>query len=151
MASVGCALSPNLSVLLFFRVLQGLSAGGSTIIGRTIIRDLFDGPEAQRMMSRVMMIFGLAPAVAPIIGGLLLRVGPWPAIFWFIGGVGGLGGGARGGGVPGGEPRGGRRPPRPRPPPPGPVGGGAGPAAFHHSRRRRGGRGVCMGGRRHCQ
>ncbi|HPF76494.1 MULTISPECIES: multidrug effflux MFS transporter [Phycicoccus] len=86
MASVGCALSPNLSVLLFFRVLQGLSAGGSTIIGRTIIRDLFDGPEAQRMMSRVMMIFGLAPAVAPIIGGLLLRVGPWPAIFWFIGG-----------------------------------------------------------------
>ena len=85
LASIGCALSPNLSVLLFFRVLQGLSAGGSTIIGRTIIRDLFDGAEAQRVMSRVMMIFGLAPAVAPIIGGLLLGLGPWPTIFWFIG------------------------------------------------------------------
>ncbi|MDT0215472.1 multidrug effflux MFS transporter [Rothia sp. ARF10] len=85
LSSIGCALSPNLSVLLFFRVLQGLSAGGSTIIGRTIIRDLFDGAEAQRVMSRVMMIFGLAPAVAPIIGGLLLGLGPWPTIFWFIG------------------------------------------------------------------
>jgi len=85
LSSIGCALSPSLPVLLFFRVLQGLSAGGSTIIGRTIIRDLFDGAEAQRVMSRVMMIFGLAPAVAPIIGGLLLGLGPWPTIFWFIG------------------------------------------------------------------
>lgn len=85
LASIGCALSPSLPVLLAFRVLQGISAGGSTIIGRTIIRDLFDGAEAQRVMSRVMMIFGLAPAVAPIIGGLLLGLGPWPTIFWFIG------------------------------------------------------------------
>ena len=85
LASIGCALSPSLPVLLFFRVLQGLSAGGSTIIGRTIIRDLFDGAEAQRVMSRVMMIFGLAPAVAPVVGGLLLGLGPWPTIFWFIG------------------------------------------------------------------
>ncbi len=84
-ASIGCALSPSLPVLLVFRVLQGLSAGGATIIGRTIIRDLFDGAEAQRVMSRVMMIFGLAPAVAPVIGGLLLGLGPWPTIFWFIG------------------------------------------------------------------
>lgn len=84
LASVGCALSTSLPVLLGFRVLQGLSAGGSTIIGRTIVRDLFDGPEAQRLMSRVMMIFGLAPALAPIIGGWLLRFGTWPVIFWFI-------------------------------------------------------------------
>lgn len=82
-ASIGCALSPSLPVLLCFRVLQGLAAGGSTIVGRTIIRDLFDGHEAQRLMSRVMMIFAVAPAVAPIIGGLLLKVGPWPTIFWF--------------------------------------------------------------------
>lgn len=84
LASIGCALSPTLPVLLGFRVLQGLSAGASTIIGRTIVRDLYDGDEAQRVMSRVMMIFGLAPAIAPIVGGFLLSVGPWPLIFWFI-------------------------------------------------------------------
>lgn len=83
-ASVGCAFATSLPTLLLFRVLQGLSAGGATIIGRTIVRDLFEGPEAQRLMSRIMMIFGLAPAVAPIIGGWLLRVGPWPGIFWFV-------------------------------------------------------------------
>lgn len=83
-ASVGCALAPSLEVLLVCRVLQGLSAGGGVIVSRTIIRDLYDGDEAQRLMSRVMMIFGVAPAVAPIVGGLLLQVGPWPLIFWFL-------------------------------------------------------------------
>ncbi len=86
LASVGCALSTSLPMLLGFRVLQGLSAGGATIIGRTIVRDLFEGAQAQRLMSHVMMIFGLAPAVAPIVGGWLLRIGPWPWIFWFIAG-----------------------------------------------------------------
>jgi DHA1 family bicyclomycin/chloramphenicol resistance-like MFS transporter len=84
LASIGCALAPSLPVLLAFRVLQGLSAGGATIIGRTIVRDLYDGPEAQRLMSTVMMIFGVAPAIAPVIGGWLLQWGTWPWIFWFI-------------------------------------------------------------------
>jgi DHA1 family bicyclomycin/chloramphenicol resistance-like MFS transporter len=83
-ASVGCALSPNLGTLLVFRVLQGLSAGGGVIVSRTIIRDVFEGPEAQRLMSRVMMIFSLAPAIAPVIGGVLLQLGPWPIAFWFM-------------------------------------------------------------------
>jgi DHA1 family bicyclomycin/chloramphenicol resistance-like MFS transporter len=83
-ASVGCALAPTFELLLACRVLQGLSAGGGVIVSRTIIRDLYDGDEAQRLMSRVMMIFGVAPAVAPIFGGLLLQVGPWPSIFWFL-------------------------------------------------------------------
>ena len=86
-ASVGCALSPNLETLLVFRVLQGLSAGGGVIVSRTIIRDVFEGPEAQRLMSRVMLIFGIAPAIAPVIGGLLLQLGAWPIAFWFMGGV----------------------------------------------------------------
>ena len=86
-ASVGCALSPNLETLLVFRVLQGLSAGGGVIVSRTIIRDVFEGPEAQRLMSRVMLIFGIAPAIAPVIGGLLLQLGPWPIAFWFMAGV----------------------------------------------------------------
>ncbi|MGZ8744330.1 MAG: multidrug effflux MFS transporter [Nocardioides sp.] len=83
-ASIGCALSTNLEMLLVFRVLQGLSAGGGVIVSRTVIRDVYSGAEAQRLMSRVMMIFALAPAVAPVIGGLLLQVGPWPITFWFM-------------------------------------------------------------------
>jgi DHA1 family bicyclomycin/chloramphenicol resistance-like MFS transporter len=87
-ASVGCAFAPSLPVLLALRVVQGLSAGGGVIVSRTVVRDMYDGAEAQRLMSRVMMIFGLAPAVAPVIGGLLLQVGPWPVVFWFMATVG---------------------------------------------------------------
>ncbi|HYH33838.1 MAG TPA: multidrug effflux MFS transporter [Nocardioides sp.] len=86
-ASIGCALSPNLESLLVFRVLQGLSAGGGVIVSRTVIRDVFDGAEAQRLMSRVMMIFALAPAIAPVIGGVLLQAGAWPITFWFMAAV----------------------------------------------------------------
>ena len=83
-ASVACAFAPTLEWLLVGRVVQGLAAGGSTIVSRTIIRDLFDGPEAQRLMSQVAVIFGMAPAIAPIIGGLLIQVGPWETVFWFM-------------------------------------------------------------------
>ena len=83
-ASVACAFAPSLELLLVGRVVQGLAAGGSTIVSRTIIRDLFDGPEAQRMMSQVAVIFGLAPAIAPIVGGLLVQAGPWETVFWFM-------------------------------------------------------------------
>jgi DHA1 family bicyclomycin/chloramphenicol resistance-like MFS transporter len=88
LACVGAALSPSLGVLLAFRVVQGLCAGGATIVSRTIIRDLYDGDLAQVLMSRVMMIFGLAPAIAPVIGGLVLQAGPWPVVFWLMGGLG---------------------------------------------------------------
>lgn len=84
LASVGCALAPTMGVLLGFRTLQGLSAGGGVIIARVVVRDLYEGPAAQRLMSRVTMIFGLAPAVAPIVGGWLLEFGSWRVIFWFL-------------------------------------------------------------------
>ncbi len=83
-ASVACAFAPTLELLLVGRVVQGLAAGGSTIVSRTIIRDLFDGPEAQRLMSQVAVLFGEAPAMAPIVAGLLIKVGPWPTVFWFM-------------------------------------------------------------------
>lgn len=71
LASVGCALAPSIDMLLFFRALQGLLAGVGMVIGRAIIRDCYHGHEAQRLMSQVLMIFAIAPAVAPIIGGWL--------------------------------------------------------------------------------
>lgn len=88
LASVGCALAPSLPMLLFFRVLQGLSAGGGVIVSRTVIRDVYEGSDAQRLMSRVTMIFALAPAIAPILGGYLLQFGTWRWIFWFLTGFG---------------------------------------------------------------
>lgn len=84
LASIGCALSPSLPVLLAFRVLQGMSAGAGTIVSRTVVRDLFEGARAQRLMSTIAMIFGIGPAIAPIIGGWLLLAGPWPLVFWFL-------------------------------------------------------------------
>ncbi|HRN63076.1 MAG TPA: MFS transporter, partial [Luteimonas sp.] len=62
----------------------GLSAGVGLIVGRAVIRDVLHGPAAQRLMSQVSMIFGAAPAIAPVIGGWLLGWGRWPLIFWFL-------------------------------------------------------------------
>ena len=87
-ASVGCALSAGIGMLLFFRALQGLLAGVGMVLGRAIIRDCYHGHEAQRLMSRVLMIFALAPAVAPVIGGWLQAWFGWRANFWFLGGLG---------------------------------------------------------------
>ena len=87
-ASVGCALSPSLPVLLFFRAIQGLSAGAGQIISRAMVRDVFSDDQAQRTMSHIAMIFGLAPALAPIVGGWLLGIGSWRGIFWFLVGFG---------------------------------------------------------------
>src|SRR5699024_663252 len=84
-ASVVAATAPSFAVLLAARVAQGLFAGAATIVSRAVIRDLFEGPEAQRLMARVMMIFAVAPAVAPVIGGEILRFATWHAIFWFVG------------------------------------------------------------------
>ncbi|WP_305805406.1 multidrug effflux MFS transporter [Stenotrophomonas sp. YIM B06876] len=83
-ASIGCALSRDMGTLLFFRALQGLSAGVGYIIGRAVIRDLYDGDDAQRLMSQVSMIFSIAPAIAPVIGGWLLGWSNWMGIFWFL-------------------------------------------------------------------
>ncbi|KRG69828.1 multidrug effflux MFS transporter [Pseudoxanthomonas dokdonensis] len=86
LASIGCALSMTMTQLLLFRALQGLSAGVGFIVGRAVIRDLYDGDDAQRLMSQVSMIFGIAPAIAPIIGGWILGWSAWPVIFWFLAG-----------------------------------------------------------------
>ena len=84
LTSVGCALAVSLPQLLFWRAIQGLAAGAGIIVGRAIIRDSFSGHEAQRLMSLVTMIFGIAPAIAPVIGGWLQDLLGWRAIFWFL-------------------------------------------------------------------
>lgn len=83
-ASAGCALATDLPTLLAFRAVQGLSSGVGLIVGRAVIRDVLHGPDAQRLMSQVSMIFGIAPAIAPIVGGWILGWSRWPMIFWFL-------------------------------------------------------------------
>jgi DHA1 family bicyclomycin/chloramphenicol resistance-like MFS transporter len=83
-ASLGCAAAPDLNWLWVFRVLQGVSAGAGTVVGRAIIRDLHAGPLAARLLSLVSMIFSLSPAVAPVIGGWIVTNFQWRAIFVFL-------------------------------------------------------------------
>jgi MFS transporter, DHA1 family, multidrug resistance protein len=88
LASVGCALSQHIGALVFFRALQGMSAGAGIVVSRAVIRDMFPPADAQRVMSQVTIYFGAAPAVAPIVGGFLFVHVGWHAIFWFLTGIG---------------------------------------------------------------
>jgi DHA1 family bicyclomycin/chloramphenicol resistance-like MFS transporter len=81
LSSIGAALSPSIWFLLVCRVVQGCAAGGGVVVGRAMIRDVASGAAAQRMLSNVMLIFGLAPTIAPIVGAFLLSFGPWRLIF----------------------------------------------------------------------
>ena len=83
-ATLGCAIAGNIETLWLFRAAQGLCAGTGLVVGRAIIRDRFQGAEAQRLMSQVTLIFSIAPAVAPIVGGVLLNTLGWRAIFWVL-------------------------------------------------------------------
>jgi MFS transporter, DHA1 family, multidrug resistance protein len=88
LASAGCALSQSIGQLVFFRGLQGLSTGAGIVVSRAVIRDMFPPAQAQQVMSQVTIYFGIAPAIAPIIGGWLFVHAGWHSIFWFLTGVG---------------------------------------------------------------
>ena len=84
LASIGAALAADMGTMLAYRALQGLSAGVGLIVGRAVVRDCREGDDAQRLMSLISMIFGIAPAIAPVIGGLILGWSHWHGIFWFL-------------------------------------------------------------------
>jgi DHA1 family bicyclomycin/chloramphenicol resistance-like MFS transporter len=82
--TLGCAIAGNIQSLWLMRGIQGLSAGAGLVVGRAIIRDRFHGAEAQRMMSQITLLFGVAPALAPVVGGALLNWLGWRSIFWAL-------------------------------------------------------------------
>ena len=84
LASVGAAFAPSFGALLACRALQGLSAGAGSVIGQAIVQDRFAGPQAQKIMSHIMMVFGLAPAIAPVLGGWLHVSFGWRSTFIFL-------------------------------------------------------------------
>lgn len=87
-ASLYCAVAGSVHGLIVGRVLQGLSVGAGMVVGRAMIRDLFGPEDAQRLMSLVTLFFGLAPAIAPVIGGWLFVGLGWRSIFFFLTAVG---------------------------------------------------------------
>ena len=82
LASAGCALAPDLASLSAFRLIAAFGGSASMVIPRAIIRDLADGHAAARLMSRLMLVMGVAPILAPTLGGLVLGIASWHAIFW---------------------------------------------------------------------
>ncbi|MEO5317217.1 multidrug effflux MFS transporter [Arthrobacter sp. CC3] len=89
-ASLGAALSTDLATLGLFRVLMGIGAAGGGVVAMAMVRDLFTGYAMVRMFSRMALVNGLAPILAPVIGSQLLLIMPWPGIFYFLAGYGTL-------------------------------------------------------------
>jgi DHA1 family bicyclomycin/chloramphenicol resistance-like MFS transporter len=81
LGSVGCALASSIESLIAFRVLQGVGASAAMVIPRAIIRDLHTGTEATRLMSLVMLVFSVAPILAPLTGSALIVPFGWRAVF----------------------------------------------------------------------
>ncbi|TAL83447.1 MAG: Bcr/CflA family efflux MFS transporter [Rhodanobacter sp.] len=86
LASMAAAMSTSFNMLLVCRGLQGVCAGAGLVVGRALIRDSLEGAAAQQLMSRVMMIFGVAPVIAPMVGAWLLSFSGWHGIFWVLAG-----------------------------------------------------------------
>ncbi|MBT2595385.1 multidrug effflux MFS transporter [Arthrobacter sp. ISL-72] len=89
-ASLGAALSTDLATLGLFRVLMGIGAAGGGVVAMAMVRDLFTGYAMVRMFSRMALVNGLAPILAPVIGSQLLLIMPWPGIFYFLASYGTL-------------------------------------------------------------
>ena len=83
-ASLFCAFAPRIEMLWVGRAMQGMVGGAGFVVGRAIVRDLYDGAQAQRLMAHVAVIFAIAPAVAPIIGGQIEYWLGWRGVFVFL-------------------------------------------------------------------
>jgi MFS transporter, DHA1 family, multidrug resistance protein len=88
LASVACALAPSVTVLIVLRLIQGLGGAAGIVISRAIARDLYSGSALMIFFSRLLLVAGLAPVLAPILGGQLSRIMSWRGIFGVLAGFG---------------------------------------------------------------
>jgi len=84
LTSLACAIASSYEQFLLFRILQGLAIGGALISGRSMVRDVLDTKDAQKVMAQAMMLFSISPVLAPILGGILHDYFGWRSIFWFL-------------------------------------------------------------------
>jgi DHA1 family bicyclomycin/chloramphenicol resistance-like MFS transporter len=80
-ASIACVFAPSIHWLIAFRFAQGLGASAGVVVGRAIVSDLYRGTEAARIFSRLMLVVGVSPILAPVLGSLLLRFTDWQGVF----------------------------------------------------------------------
>ncbi len=90
LATLLCALAPSVELLVAARFVQGLAGGVGVVIARAIVRDLYSGVAAAKYFSRLVLVFGVAPIVAPSIGSAVLRVADWRGVFVVLAVVGAL-------------------------------------------------------------
>ncbi|WP_018657916.1 multidrug effflux MFS transporter [Actinomadura flavalba] len=88
LASLLCAFAPTVEVLVGLRFVQGAAGAAGIVIARAVVRDLYSGTDAARFFGTLMLVNGLAPILAPVVGGQLLRFAPWPGVFAVLAGLG---------------------------------------------------------------
>ena len=84
LASIGCAMAPNVEMLVAFRFVQGLGACAGMVVPRAMVRDLHTGNEAAKLMSMLMLVFSVSPILAPLAGSAVTAFASWRAIFWIV-------------------------------------------------------------------
>ena len=90
LASFACALAPSITTFTVLRLTQGLAGAAGVVVARAVVRDLVSGPELVRSFSRLMLVVGVVPILAPTLGGLLLERTSWRGLFVVLGAVGAL-------------------------------------------------------------
>src|SRR3546814_4931405 len=84
LASLGCALAPNIHVLIGFRALQGVGGAAGMVIARAVVRDLHSGLDEARLLALLMLVFSVSPLLAPITASLVIEAAGWRYIFWAV-------------------------------------------------------------------
>jgi DHA1 family bicyclomycin/chloramphenicol resistance-like MFS transporter len=88
LASLLCVFAPTVETFIALRLVQGAAGAAGIVIARAVVQDLYDGVEAAKFFSMLMLVNGLAPILAPVLGGQLLRFTPWPGVFAALSGIG---------------------------------------------------------------
>ncbi|MBO0833632.1 MAG: multidrug effflux MFS transporter, partial [Actinobacteria bacterium] len=86
--SLVCAVAPNIGVLIAFRFLQGAAGAAGVVLSLAMVRDMYEGTELARILGSLTLVFGLAPVLAPVIGGQVLRFTSWRGVFGVLAAIG---------------------------------------------------------------
>jgi MFS transporter, DHA1 family, multidrug resistance protein len=87
LASAGCALSTSIDMLIVLRFFQALGACSGQVVARAVVRDLFEGRDSARVFSLLLLVMGVSPILAPLVGGQIIRWFEWRVVFWVITGL----------------------------------------------------------------